>query len=73
MRAKFSCESITIGRYGRQAELRAVGDNSPENNTFSEATPSGTLSIYITAQGAYAYLQVGKSYYLDFTEAPDNS
>ncbi len=70
MRAKFHVESITETQYARSVKMHAVHSGNPEDNQFSEATPSGELTMLITAKGAHKFLQVGKSYYLDFSEAP---
>lgn len=70
MRAKFIVDSIKITTWGREATLRAVSDTSPENNQFAQATPAGEIKMTITNPAAYEYLEVGASYYVDFTQAP---
>lgn len=71
MRAKFVVQSFT--QYtggGRQFALSAVTDDgTPENERYNTATPSGTLSITITNPAVVDFLEVGKAYYLDFTQA----
>jgi hypothetical protein len=48
----------------------AVGaDEVPENQRFHKYTPSGRLEITIDNPSAAEYFQLGKQYYLDFTEA----
>jgi len=72
LRAKFKVNSITDFGYGsKEAKLSAVYsvDKNTEDNQFSEATPSGELKMMISAKGAQDFLQVGKSYYLDFQQA----
>ena len=44
-------------------------DKNTEDNQFSEATPNGELTMTISNPNAFGFLQEGKSYYLDFTEA----
>lgn len=75
IRAKFRCSSVTF--FGdpsnpdasRQYILNAVYDTStPENERFTKATPYGELKMNI--DNPAARLEVGKIYYLDFTEAP---
>lgn len=71
MRAKFRVGSYTqYTGAGRKFELSAVTDDgTPENQRYYTATPSGTLSITIDNPAVVDFLQPGKSYYLDFTEA----
>lgn len=70
-RAKFTCQQIT--RYtggGQEVTLGAVtGYGSEENESFWNATPSGQLKMTISNPKAQEFFDVGKSYYLDFTEA----
>lgn len=73
MRAKFRVNSFTQfgGTTQRKFELSAVTDDgTPENERYNTATPSGSLSITIDNPNVVDFLQPGKAYYLDFTEAP---
>jgi len=49
--------------------MQAVYDGSPENNQFAQATPSGSLEMYISNPAALDFLEPNKDYYLDFTAA----
>ena len=72
VRAKFNCTHITD--YGTQVQVNmsAVYSSTGENKDFCEASPSGDLKISITKnRPAATMFEVGKSYYLDFTEAPN--
>jgi hypothetical protein len=71
MRAKFRCSNITdYGPSQITANLSAVTDDAtPENERYNAATPSGTLALTITNPAVRDFFTVGKSYYLDFTEA----
>lgn len=77
MRAKFKCETVTIGEWGNApgvmpvetAKLKAVMGNTPEDKAFNEATPNGSLEIMITNKAAHGYFKAGQNYYLDFTVA----
>ena len=71
MRAKFHVNSVTHDAYGRLVKMQAVHDSSPENNQFAQATPSGTLELYITNPAAMDFLEPNKDYYLDFTAVGD--
>jgi len=69
MRAKFHVNSVTHDGYGRFVKMQAVYDGSPENNQFAQATPSGSLEMYISNPAALDFLEPNKDYYLDFTAA----
>ncbi len=72
MRAKFQCNSIEDFGYSKTAKLTAVCGNQGENKDFTEATPWGELKIMIQGNVPAAdFIKVGKSYYLDFSEAPE--
>jgi len=45
----------------------ANGD--PERDTFNKATPSGELRMSVTNPAVLDALEIGKTYYLDFTPA----
>lgn len=74
IRAKFRCASVmfygdpTNPDTGRQYTLNPVYDTStPENERFAKATPWGELRMNV--DNPAARFEVGKVYYLDFTEA----
>lgn len=75
VRAKFSVSSIFKDANGNVlVKLWAVykGDeSSPENESFSNSTPSGSVELYITNPSAGEFFEklAGKYVYLDFTEA----
>lgn len=46
------------------------GAPGTEDHDFWTATPSGTLTMYITNPAAFGALANGASYYLDLTPAP---
>lgn len=72
MRAKFNVSNVKNESWGEEVELHAVysNENNTEDNQFSQATPNGRLTMTISNPAAKGFLQPGKSYYLDFTEAP---
>lgn len=74
IRAKFRCNSVTFfgdptdEDAGRQYTLAPIYDTTtPENERFTKATPWGELKMNV--DNPAARLEVGKIYYLDFTEA----
>lgn len=71
VRAKFKVTKITQQDWSpnhRSIELSAVYDTSiEEDKRFAEATPSGTITMYVTNPAAIEKLPLGKSFYVDFT------
>lgn len=53
-------------------EFTAVVGNSPENQLFWNATPSGKLELNIINPEAVKELNLGKEYYIDIIEAPSS-
>lgn len=48
----------------------AISDSStPENELYHKYTPMGNLEMFVTNPSAEEFFKLGKSYYLDFTEA----
>ena len=45
------------------------GSGSDENKAFWDATPTGSLQLGVVNQQAWAAFELGKSYYVDFSEA----
>lgn len=72
VRAKFTCNNIkNQPEYEcKSVSFTPVTYGSEENKSFSKYTPSGSLVLQISndtvASNAF---EVGKEYYLDFTEA----
>jgi hypothetical protein len=60
---KYSGDSVEV-------ELNAVYGNSPEDNTYSLATPSGHITMYVTNPAAIEKLPIGQAFYVDFTAVP---
>ena len=75
VRAKFTCNA-KIPAHGRTTVFfnavysNSDGSRAEENKAFSDATPSGQISISITNdKPALDAFEIGKSYYVDFTPA----
>ena len=71
MRAKIEVQSII--NYADSITVQAFpvkADGVPENESFNMYTPSGNLELGITNPNAFGFFEVGKQYYLDFSEAP---
>ncbi len=80
VRAKFVVESYETRKSNtrdpeseelRTLKLIAVSDGSEENKKFFRWTPNGQITIGILNPEAWKQLELGKSYFVDFTEAPD--
>jgi hypothetical protein len=82
VKAKFKCYKVAPYCYdaegtiaGKNIAMSAViayntdGTRSDENESWSEAKPSGHLSISITNPAAFDEFQEGKEYYLTFEPA----
>lgn len=70
MRAKFKLvEKVQLeGNFGR-VKFTPVTSGSPENESFFKWTPFGSIEIGTINEAVMAKLEVGKQYYVDFTEA----
>lgn len=74
-RCKFACTAVKKMRHWNkvpdtflyQAEFTVVTADNPENKSFFDATPTGTLTI-----GTYRddRFEPGKEYYIDIIEVP---
>ncbi|GEM_PF-4980822 len=64
------CVEVEAQETFHNITLLAVTDNSPENKTFSLATPAASASLSITNPDAFGAFLPGKEYYVDFSEAP---
>lgn len=80
IRAKVQISSAFDQKYsnegeknGEQISAHAVygGSTNAEDNTFSAATPSLSLTMFVNNPAVFGKLKQGKKYYLDFTEAPE--
>lgn len=71
VRAKLSLTSVTEHTWGgKTLKFTTQYDASiPEDQRFQKATPSGTIEMQVDNPAALAQFQLGKSYYIDFTEA----
>lgn len=70
-RGKFKCYSSTTfegNGTARQYKFLAVcNDGTPENERFHRYTPSGTIEIMV--DNPAVVFELGKFYYVDFSEA----
>jgi hypothetical protein len=52
-----------------EVELQAVYGGTPEENTYSKATPQGCITMTVTNPDAVTLLSPGTNFYVDFTIA----
>ena len=74
VRGKFTVTSIKRSSWNPKAaevELQARYSNNPEDQTYSEATPSAHITMHITNEAAIDKLPLGKAFYVDFTAVPE--
>lgn len=75
IRAKIQISSAFKSQSGDAEQINAHGvyggSTNAEDNTFSAATPSLNLQMYVSNPAVIGQLQQGKKYYIDFTEAPE--
>lgn len=75
VRCKFLCHSVSKSKHWKQvtepgkefvytAKFTAVGDGSPENKAFFDATPSGSIEVGTYTEDVF---EVGRAYFVDFT------
>jgi hypothetical protein len=70
VRAKFVVDSIAKTRQGgHHITMSPVCSDTPENKTFWKWTPSGRIEFQCINEAAVNQFEVGKEYYVDFTEA----
>ncbi len=72
IRAKMQVQTITKNLYSEITEFNCVygGSTNAEDNTFSKATPSGSMKLQIDNPSAQGVIQVGDYVYVDITAIP---
>jgi len=59
------------GAYLSAVYANPDGSENEENKSFSDATPSGQITISISKDvPAHKYFQIGRHFYVDFTKIP---
>jgi len=72
VRGKFTVTQILRNHYNPEAAeitLAALYSTTPEDNSYSKATPNGTIQMSVSNPSAVETLTLGKIFYVDFTEA----
>lgn len=68
IRGKFTCTKVVSTSYGKEVGFWALYSNSPEDNSYSAATPSGHITMTVSNPAAQDFFVEGRAYYLDFTQ-----
>lgn len=71
IQAKMKCSKAERNEVGESITLHAVysEDKNSENYSYSAATPSATVAMFISNPAAIGAFEVGKEYYVDFRPA----
>lgn len=70
VRCKFVVDSISKTRFSHHTiEMSPVSSGSEENKNFWKWTPGGKISFNSINDEAVKQFEVGKEYYVDFTDA----
>lgn len=65
-RAKMTVESVTSTEYNDRVKFNAKYTNSPEDNSYAKATPSGSIELSIDNPALRGTIKPGQVYYVDF-------
>jgi hypothetical protein len=75
VQAKMKCFTVQHLKDGQPdsslADIRLMAvydDNDPTNKSWSKATPSANLNMYVTVPEAIAYFEPGAQYTVTFTK-----
>ena len=69
--AKMKCKQVSLHEFGANVLLEAVVDDSPENKTWSQHTPSGRLELQITNPAATSHFAPGEVYFVTIAKAAE--
>jgi len=69
VRGKFTCTKAVETSYGKEVSFWALYSNTPEDNSYSAATPSGQITMLVSNPTAKDFFAEGQRYYLDFSKA----
>lgn len=71
VRAKFKCVEVNIKEWSTEYVFAPVVGGSPENDAFFKTTPAGKISVSIKTGETGAKFELGRFYYVDFSELID--
>ena len=67
MRAKLTVSSVTDNGYSDVVKFGCLYSQTPEDNSFAKATPSGSCELTIDNPALRGQLKPGQKFYVDFT------
>jgi len=70
VRAKFKVERLVLNPDGGEVTMNVVTMGSQENEKFFRWTPFGSIQMGTINKEAIKEFEVGKEFYVDFTEVP---
>lgn len=70
MQAKLTVQSVKLMSYGEELEFSAIYSGTPEDNNYSEATPTASAKLMITNKALHNTFKPGQQFYVRFEEAP---
>jgi len=69
MRAKLKVSSVNLTEYGDEVKFDASYTNTPEDNSFSAATPIAAMTMTVSNPALRGTIKPGQKFYLDFIPA----
>lgn len=70
MQAMLTVQSVKLMTYGEELEFNATYTGTPEDNNYSEATPTASAKLMITNKKLLGQFKPGQRFYVRFEEAP---
>lgn len=73
MRGKFNVDTVEKVKHAETIKLSAVygGSTNAEDNTYSAATPSGSITMTVTNKELWGKINPGDRFYVDFSPVPE--
>jgi len=69
VRAKMEVDFVKKFTWGEEVAFSCRYSDTPEDNSFAQATPSGNMSITVSNPAVLGFFKPGDKFYLDFTKA----
>lgn len=71
--AKLKVGSVQdFGNNNHEVNMTPVTSDSPENKTFSQYTPSGSIKLLINNPDTIGFFKAGEEYYAEFMQYQDS-
>lgn len=69
--AKMQVQTVLSNGVSETTKLYCKYSDTPEDNSFAKATPSGNMELVIDNPAAQGFLKPMKTYFITITEAPE--